>query len=234
MQCLILAGGLGTRMRSVNSDLPKTLLPVAGRPFAAWQLEWLRSEGIEEVVYCVGYLGNMIESFIGDRCDWGLDIRFIRDGNDLLGTAGALRHAVAEEVVGKEFFVLYGDSFLDVRLSEVEESYRSQSLPALMTVYRNNNRLDRSNVAFSRGKIRLYDKGGGPDMQYIDYGLLVLSRDIVEEFVDDAASGDLAPLLHVLSLQGRLASFIAEERFYEIGSPDGLADLEEYLCRRDG
>ena len=229
MQCVILAGGLGTRMRPLTDRCPKTLLPVRGRPFAWHQLEWLAAQGVTEVVYCIGHHGGMIRNYWRRERPPLPRIRYVDEGGVLLGTAGALRLAHAQQALNERFFVIYGDSFLPVEFEPVWRGFESCRQPALMTVLRNAGRWDRSNVFFDRGRLLLYDKTGLPGMQHIDYGLSCFEREL---FAHPGPS-DLAVLFHELSLDGRLAGFEVHERFYEIGSPAGLRDFEQYLDTRE-
>jgi NDP-sugar pyrophosphorylase family protein len=225
MQCVILAGGLGTRMRPLTETCPKTLLPVAGRPFAYHQLHWLAAQGITEVVYSIGHQGDFIRSYWDEEPSPVSKIRYVDEGERLRGTAGALRLAREQGVLDERFFVIYGDSFLRVEFKTIWQAFQASGQPALMTVLRNEGRWDRSNVVYENGKVVLYDKTGAAGMRYIDYGLSCFRRDIF----DDSTHSDLAALFHELSVQGKLAGFEAHERFYEIGSPAGLRDLEQYL-----
>src|SRR5688572_7169763 len=166
----ILAGGLATRLRPITETIPKALVEVAGKPFIAHQLALLSSQGITKVVMCVGYRGEMLESYVGDGSIWNLTVQYAYDGDKLLGTAGALKQALPK--LGDEFFVLYGDSYLECDYPLVYESFCASGKSALMTVFRNNDQWDRSNVLFNEGRIIRYDKRNRtPDMQYIDYGL---------------------------------------------------------------
>src|ERR1700693_3124601 len=108
----ILAGGLATRLRPVTEAIPKSLIEVAGEPFIAHQLRLLRREGIRRVVICVGHLGDMIRAFVDDGARFGLDVAYSFDGSMLLGTGGALRQALP--LLEEPFYVLYGDSYLDI------------------------------------------------------------------------------------------------------------------------
>jgi len=229
MQCVILAGGLGTRMHPLTETCPKTLLPVAGRPFAWRQLHWLAGQGITEVVYSIGHRGDMIRRYWAQEPSPIPSIRYVDEGERLLGTAGALRLARERGVLNESFFVIYGDSFLPVEFAPVWRAFQASGQPALMTVLRNEGRWDRSNVIYQPGRIMLYDKAAAPGMQYIDYGLSCFRRDLF----DDLTQSDLALLFHDLSLQDRLAGFQVYERFYEIGSPAGLRDFEQYLETRE-
>jgi N-acetyl-alpha-D-muramate 1-phosphate uridylyltransferase len=226
----ILAGGLATRLRPITETLPKALVEVAGRPFVAWQLRYLHSQGVSRVVLCVGYRGEQIEAVVGDGSRYGLRVEYMFDGPRLLGTGGALRRALP--LLGHAFFVLYGDSFLPVNFSDVEKAFFSQGKPALMTVLQNRNRWDKSNVCFADGAIVEYNKHApGPEMGHIDYGLGVISAGILMRYSDGDVF-DLADVYHQLSVTGDLAGFEVHERFYEMGSPNGLAETEAYLQTR--
>lgn len=229
MPVAILAGGLATRLLPLTESIPKVLLNVAGKPFLAHQLAYLREQGIERVVLCVGHLGETIEAQFGDGRDWGVHLEYSYDGPALLGTGGALRNALP--LLGDEFFVLYGDSYLPIDFAAVARSFRDSGRAGLMTVYRNENRWDASNVWFSDGRIRSYDKKNRlPEMRHIDYGLSVLSAPALHD-LPNAATFDLAEVFARLVERRELAGFEASERFYEIGSLSGLAELEEYLRR---
>ncbi|HEV7677212.1 MAG TPA: sugar phosphate nucleotidyltransferase [Candidatus Dormibacteraeota bacterium] len=229
---MILAGGLGTRMRPVTERIPKALVSVLGRPFAELQLEWLAVQGVEEVVYSVGYRGEMLRDAVGDGERFGLRIVYVHEGEDLRGTGGALRLAADRGVLPEAFFLLYGDSYLTVDLAAVERTWTASGLPALMTVLRNNGRWDSSNAVLDGDLVR-YDKRNpqalGAAPEWIDYGLSVLGAEAVCDWLPEGGRGDVADLFHQLGAAGLLAGFEASERFYEVGSPQGLADLEEQL-----
>ena len=223
----ILAGGLATRMRPQTETVPKALLEVAGEPFIAHQLRLLKREGVETVVLCLGYLGEQVVEFVGDGSRFGLEIRASFDGPVLLGTGGALKRALP--LLGKTFFVLYGDSYLDVPMGDVWARFRESAQPALMTVYRNEGRWDTSNVVYDGTRVAYYSKKDRrPEMAYIDFGLGLLSADLFDAFPADQAF-DLAEVYTGLAASGRLAGWESRRRFYEIGTPEGLADTDRFL-----
>jgi NDP-sugar pyrophosphorylase family protein len=175
----ILAGGMATRLGELTRRVPKSLLEIGGRPFLAWQLDLLRSNGIRRVVLCVGHLGEMIRRRFGDGGQHGMSIEYSPDGPTLLGTGGALKNALP--LLGPAFFVLYGDSWLPVDMLRVQSAFDSSGKPALMTVHANKGKYDRSNVRFHRGQILAYDKvSPARNMQHIDYGLNVLTARALE------------------------------------------------------
>jgi NDP-sugar pyrophosphorylase family protein len=235
MQCVVLAGGLGTRMRPLTEVIPKALIPVLGEPFVDHQLRWLAAHGVTEVVLSVGYLGEMIEAHVGSGSRFGIDVRYVHEGSVLRGTAGALRLAYDLGVLSDHVLITYGDSYLPVDFAAVGAAFRAAGRPGLMSVFRNDGRWDQSNVVFDAeaGLVTLYDKQRVlrpvEDFSYIDYGLSALSREVIEREVSPNVKADLADVFQRLSLRGELTGFEVTQRFYEIGSPQGLEDLERHL-----
>ncbi len=233
MQCVVLAGGLGRRLGSLTASTPKHLLPVAGEPFAHYQLTWLSQHGVDRVVYCVGHQGDQIRGFVGDGSRWAVRATFVDDGDALLGTGGALRRAFEAGVLDPAFLALYGDSYLSIDPSEIWRAYERSGLPALMTVLENRGRYGKSNAIYADGLVHRYDKSPPRElrqaMSYIDYGLLVLSRDVIQHRISPKTPVDLASILRDLSQAGRLAGYLAWERFYEIGTLTGLQELDDHL-----
>jgi NDP-sugar pyrophosphorylase family protein len=226
----ILAGGRATRLRPLTEHVPKSLLSVAGRPFIFHQLEMLRNQGVKRVVVCVGHLGEQVRAAVGDGATPGLTLSYSFDGDELLGTGGALKQALP--LLGDEFFVLNGDSYLPCSLAAVQQAYQIAHHPALMTVLCNDNQWDRSNVLFRDGALLAYDKRAPrADMRHIDFGLSILSRAVFARY-REARVIDLADILQDLSRSGQLAGFEVTERFYEIGSLQGLKDAEDFLSHR--
>jgi NDP-sugar pyrophosphorylase family protein len=225
----ILAGGLATRLRPITEKIPKSLVPVAGKPFLAHQLELLHARGIRHAVLCIGYLGEMIQRDFGDGKAFGVRLDYSFDGPKLLGTGGAIQRALP--LLGNEFFVLYGDSYLPVEYRPIADFFRRSGKLGLMTVYRNEGRYDTSNVVFHDGEIAVYDKKNRPpEMRHIDYGLSLFKT---SAFASYAAGQpfDLAEVMGKLVREKQLAGYEVPERFYEMGSPAGLAELESLLSR---
>src|SRR5271168_1696171 len=180
----LLAGGLARRMRPLTEYIPKSLLRVDGEPFLAHQLHLLVEQGNKDIVICCGHLGEQVEAFAGNGSRFGCRLRYSYDGDALLGTGGALRRALP--LLGESFFVMYGDSYLDIAYAPVQAAYRQSGLPALMTVFRNEGRWDTSNVEFDGTHVVRHDKRHRTeDMKFIDYGLGVVSSDILRACEDE-------------------------------------------------
>jgi len=223
----ILAGGLATRLRPITETIPKALVPVAGRPFAEHQAELLREQRVTDVVWLVGYRADQIEAVLGDGSRWGMRFTYVHDGPALLGTGGAIRRARPR--LGRAFFVMYGDSYLECDFSAVERAFIDGARSGLMTVFRNEGRFDTSNVEFSNGRILKYDKRHRtPEMRHIDWGLGVFRAEAFAGYPEDRPL-DLAQVYQDLLAKNDLTGYEVTERFYEVGSPQGLADTEEHV-----
>jgi NDP-sugar pyrophosphorylase family protein len=225
----ILAGGLATRLGPVAAAVPKALVEVAGRPFVVHQLALLREAGIRRVVLCVGHLGEQIEACVGDGRAHGLVVGYSYDGAALLGTAGALRRAAAR--LGDVFWVLYGDAYLSIDFRAVLAEFERRGELGMMAVMRNENRWDRSNVVFRDGRLVRYDKARlTPDMTHIDYGAAILRHAALARVPPDRPANP-ADLYRDLVQEGLMSGYEVTERFYEIGSPAGLAETRRFFER---
>jgi len=223
----LLAGGLATRLRPIALTLPKSMVMVADRPFIAHQLELIRRNGITDVVICCGYLGEQIEQFVGNGEAFGCRVQYSYDGTPLKGTGGALRKALP--LLSDTFFVMYGDSYLLANFAAAYEAFRASGQDGLMTVYRNEDQWDTSNVEFVDGKILEYNKvDKTPAMRYIDYGLGIFRSDVFSGRSEDEVF-DLATVYRELLAHGQLAAFEVDGRFYEIGTASGLAETDALL-----
>lgn len=227
---IILAGGLATRLRPMTEKIPKALIDMDGEPFIAHQLKLLRRNGVRQVVMCIGYLGNMLEEFLGNGSQYDLEISYSYDGEKLLGTAGAIKKALPL-LKQDNFFVLYGDSYLPCHYASVQNQFILQNKAVLMTVFLNEGRWDNSNVEFVNHSILAYDKiNRTSDMHYIDYGLGVFSQSAFDNIFENEFF-DLARLYQDLLKINQLAGCEIKQRFYEIGSFAGIEELRYYLAQ---
>lgn len=229
MQVVILAGGLGRRIRRLAGNLPKSLLPVAGRPFIEHQLALLAAGGIRHVLLCTGFGVEAIEGHVGDGSAWGLAVRYSREEPDRpLGTGGAIVQALP--MLEDCFLLLYGDVYLRVDYLAVASAFLSQECPAMMCVYRNAGRWDKSNVRVRGGRVTYYCKDIPPgEAAWIDYGLSAFKRQVFAPYRLTGTPLDLASVQSVLVERGEMSAYRASRRFFEIGSPAGLRNLEHHL-----
>ena len=222
----ILAGGLGTRLGKKALNKAKVLIDVAGKPFISRQLNYLSDQGIKDIVICVGHLGNQIKNYIGNGLKYNLNVSYSDDSDRLLGTGGSIKKAC--QILGEHFFILYGDSFLPVNFSLIEKAYFQEKKPVLMTVLKNKGRWDKSNAYFKDKCVSYNKKNPQKNMNYIDYGLNVVKDSIFKNFPSNKPF-DLADVFEDLSNKSLLAGIEIYDRFYEIGSVNGLNDTIEFF-----
>lgn len=227
----VLAGGLAARLRPLTARIPKILVEVAGRPFAEHQIELLKRNGVSTIVFCLGHLEEQVVASLGDGRRWQMTFRYASDGGSLAGTGGALLRALP--LLGQTFFVMYGDSYLDCDFGAIEASFRASRKLGLMTVYRNEDRWDSSNVEYMDGRILGHDKiNRDASMRHIDYGLGVLTAEAFVPWVGKDAPFDLVAVYQRLIASDGLAGYEVQQRFYEIGSLPGLEETRALLEAR--
>ncbi len=225
---ILLAGGLATRLRPVTETIPKSLIDINGKPFIDYQIDLLKRKGIKKLIICVGYLGEQIEYHLKDRKDYGIKIEFSYDGDELIGTGGAVQKAIKK--TDGIFWVMYGDSYLDTDFEKISSYFELNRNKGLMTVFNNLDKWDSSNVVFENGKIIKYDKiNKTKDMKYIDYGLSIFREEAFESF-KELKKFDLAEVHRKLLSENELLGFEVNERFYEVGSFNGIEEFKSYIA----
>lgn len=227
---VILAGGLATRLRPITEKVPKSLIEINGKPFVLFQLKLLEKKGFKSIHFCLGYLGEQVEQVVrGSEYFERLDISFSYDGKTLLGTGGTIRKIINQ--LPDYFFVTYGDSYLDIDYFIIQTVFESKIklYTSLMTVFKNDDLFDTSNVVFKNNTIEFYSKTRKqPRMTHIDYGVGILSNKCMDTYKLNFKF-DLAEIYENLSLRKELFGYEVFQRFYEIGSLKGIEDLSIYF-----
>lgn len=232
MQVAILAGGLATRLEPLTKEIPKSLILIQDKPFLEYQLEFLRKGGIKDVVLCIGHLGEQIEKYFGDGRKFGMNITYSYEGKQLLGTAGALKKA--EKLLEDPFFTMYGDSYLSLDFADAMSYFKSQNKFALMSVYKNYDRYERSNTVIKGGLVKKFSKKEeAKDMVYIEYGANIFRKEALE-LIPESLPYSLEELFPELIRRKELLAYEVRERFYQIGSPEGLEEFKRYVMQISG
>jgi NDP-sugar pyrophosphorylase family protein len=227
VQAVILAGGMAKRLGPLTKDLPKSMLKIKGRPFLEYQLELLKENGITEILLCLGHLSGRIKSHFSDGSSFSVRLTYSTEPEKLLGTAGALRNAYG--LLQDEFLVTYGDSYLDFSYKDFIAQFRRGESQALMAVYKNLNRWDKSNVVLQDDRVAVYDKKiSQAGMDYIDAGALILTKEVVSQIPENQFH-DLESVLKSLVSRRQLRAFRLQSRFYEIGSAQGLEEFSQLI-----
>jgi len=232
MQVAILAGGLATRLRPLTEGTPKSMVMIQGRPFLEYQLDFLRKSKVTNVVLCVGYLGEPIENYFGDGRKFGMNITYSYESKQLLGTAGALKKA--EKLLEDPFLTMYGDSYLSLDFADALSYFKSQNKLALMSVYKNYDRYERSNTVIEGGLVKKFSKKEKTKgMVYIEYGANIF-RKAVLELIPEGLPYSLEELFPELIRRKELLAYEVRERFYQIGSPEGLEEFKRHVIQTSG
>lgn len=227
---IILAGGLGSRLKNLTKEKPKAMIKINNKPFIYHQLNLLKQKKIKNVVICTGHFSNLIQEYVGNGRDFGLNVKYSYDGKNLLGTGGAVKKAT--QSLQDYFFILYGDSYLDISFEDLYKYYLANGKKPVMSLIKNNNMWDKSNIIFNKKKITCYEKNSkNKEMQYIDYGLSILNKSDFEQN-SYGEIFDLSELFTDLARENKLLGYEYKKRFYEIGSTSGINDLSLYLKNR--
>jgi MurNAc alpha-1-phosphate uridylyltransferase len=225
----ILAGGLATRINPVTKDLPKSLVKINGVPFVDLQLSLLSAAGFTDVILLLGHLGDMIETHIGEGKKFGLSVRYSYDGNEQLGTGGAIVQALP--LLADPFCVLYGDSYLPMNYEQAIKKFENSGKLGLMSIYRNLNPNHVNNVDFNGQNVLKYSKVHPPiHASYIDHGFGMFYKKVFDSCLS-LDSFDLSSVTENLAATDQLEVYESEETFYEIGSFEGIKTLDSKLKR---
>ncbi|MGB2628842.1 MAG: nucleotidyltransferase family protein [Candidatus Acidiferrum sp.] len=236
---LILAGGLGTRLRSAYSAGPKSMAPVSGRPFLDYLLGWLKSEGVEDVILCVGYMKSHIRKFIGSGRKWGMKVEYSNERKQL-GTGGAVKKA-ERLISGSRLLVVNGDTFLNVRLSELIEFHISQKTLATLAAVRVKDagrygtlRMDRGRrvTAFLEKVKTTQDNWRAAHGVLINGGVYVFEKELLKAICIGKTVSLEKEVFPTLLVKKSLSAFETKGFFLDIGVPEDLRRAQSELPRR--
>ncbi len=232
MQAVILAGGIGTRFRPLTLKTPKSMIHVMGRPYLEYQIEYLKRYNITNILLCIGYLGENIQSHFGDGQLWGVRIKYSFEDSPL-GTGGALKKA--SNHLEDSFILIYGDSYLPINYSSIEKHFLEIDKMLLMVLYDNvEDTSVPNNVSLNeQGIVTHYEKDSRNSMlQYVDAGVLALKKDILDLLPSGREASLEKEIFPGLIARQECAGFVTRERFYDIGTPERLKAFEDYVNKQ--
>jgi NDP-sugar pyrophosphorylase family protein len=208
------------------------MVPVNNKPFLLYLLEFLKTQGIDDVVLCLGYLREQVQNFFATGCQLGIKIRYSEEKERLLGTGGALKQA--QNLFWERFFVINGDTYLPLNYKEVERTFLACDKKALLVVYDNKRNTGVKNNVELDNKLMVirYDKqSSDPGLKYVDAGVLVLKREAIDLIKAGKPISLEKEIYPILIEQREMAAYITKQRFYDIGTPEQLEVFETYLTR---
>jgi len=233
MQAVILAGGLGKRLKPLTEGIPKVMVSVNGKPFLLHLLQLLKSQGISDIVLCIGYLGQQVRDFFGNGEILGVNIRYSEEREKLLGTGGALKQA--QSLLANYFLLINGDTYLPIDYADVEKAFLRRAKKALMVVYDNQEDTGtKNNVALDDNlMVKRYDKESlAPSLKYVEAGALVLRQEVLSLIKEGDSISLEEGFYATLIQQGELAAYVTKQRFYDIGLPEQRVIFEGFLKGR--
>jgi len=224
-----MAGGLATRLRPLTEDTPKSLILIEGKPFLQYQIELLNRNGIKEIVLCLGYMGNKIEDYFGNGNRFGVKIKYSYEDN-LLGTGGALK--LVEPHLDEHFFLIWGDSYVRLDYQEMYAFHikNDRKFEVTMAIFYNIRNYDKSNIAYEHGKIKKYEKHSKDVLKYIDAGIMVINKELLER-IPVSRVFQIEEIFSQLAKQEKIQPFLIKKRYYEIGSIKGLNQFKKFINR---
>jgi NDP-sugar pyrophosphorylase family protein len=227
MQVVVLAGGLATRLGSLTDRSPKSMVEIEGHPFIEYQLSMLRRFGANKVLLCIGHMGNQIERFVGDGSRFGLEVSYSDEGRRLLGTAGALKNAGPH--LESEFALVYGDSYFTLPIATIWDKFLASKCPAMMVVLKNKGKYGPSNCDVKAGFVAKYAKGSKTEsFEYVDFGLVCLKKSLLSSIPGETPA-DMSVIFSSLVGRKELLAYEVFQRFYEVGSVQGIVEFAEYV-----
>lgn len=226
---VLLCAGNAKRLRPITDTVPKCLIEVCGKPFLFWQIKLLEEKGFDKIVITGGYRQQQIENFLRDN-KFDADITLLYN-NFLPNTGGGTKRASA--LFKDDFFVMYGDSYLPyLDFQEVEKTYFKNKKLGLLTIYKNNNQMDSSNILYSEEQDQILEykkKAFTKEFEYIDYGVSIFSQKAIDEYTKNIDYFDIDFLHKKLIRDNQLSHYICNKRFYEVGSFEGIEDFTNYI-----
>jgi mannose-1-phosphate guanylyltransferase len=227
-RAVILAGGLGTRLRPLTEKAPKPMLCINGRPFLSHQLQLLQSNGIHDVLLLVAYLGEQIEEYFGDGSGCGMNISYSREPAPM-GTGGALK--LAESKLHSEFLLLNGDTYLDISYRELISAYRDAECLALIAAYENSGDRLASNLALAPDlTVKMYSKQKAAGLTHVDAGAILLSKQVLQWIPSGRNCSLEEEIFPVLIEKKQMRAWPTSVPFIDMGSSEGLSVLSRRLA----
>lgn len=227
MQVVILAGGLGTRLRPLTYEIPKPMVPVKGRPFLEHQIKMLKKNGLSDFVLCVGYLGDKIKKYFKNGESLGINILYSEEKIPL-GTGGALKNA--KDLLEKEFLLVYGDSFLDIDYNNLTLFFSQKGRLGITVAFANSPKIAPNNTELNdNGEIVSYNKKEEGRANCVEAGVHIFNKGILDLIPSDKTFSLEESLLPILIQKKELAGYLTSQRYYDIGTFERISNFKRIL-----
>ncbi len=223
-QLVLLNGGFGKRVKSISKQKPKCLIKFKKKSFLYWQLNMFRENGIKEVIICAGYKNQFISQEIKKLNIDNLKIKIIKE-NYPLGTGGAIKNC--KKSLKNFFYVTYGDSWLNLRFSNLKKKFlKSKSKNIITVIDKKKIKNHQPNILIKNNKVIDYCKNK-ENYNFIDYGLMIFNRTIFNKIKKKRF--DLSYIINKLISSKSTDYYKVKSKFYEIGSLKGIKEFKEII-----
>jgi len=229
MKAVILAGGFGTRLREVVKDVPKPMAPITGKPFLEHQINFLRDQGLEDIILSVHYKSAIIKSHFGEGIRHGVNITYSEEDTPL-GTAGAIK--LAQKYIDEPFFVLNGDSYADVNLSEFLAFHKSNKGLCSMILTETEDNSQYGNVVMQDDKITSFSEKTPSQNLLVNAGVYLFEPGIFELIPSERKVSLEREIFPELARRGELRGHIHNGYFMDIGRPETYAKFKQDFLKK--
>jgi len=223
MQVVILAGGLGTRLRPLTYKIPKPMVEVNGKPFLEYLIFYLRNKGLRNILICTGYISEKIVSHFKNGSKFGVDISYSNE-KSLIGTGGALKNA--ERFLNKEFILLNGDTFIPLKYNKLIDNYKKSGKNIIVV---NRNKKSQGNIMIDGSNIvTKYDKTK-KNLGYNDCGVQVLKKELINFIPKNKVVSMENNIFPLLIKKKGLIAFETKQNFFDLGTFEGIKKFESLV-----
>lgn len=230
MQVVVLAGGLGLRLGTLTTEQPKIMVGVNGQPFIQHQLDWLVNQGATEVLFAVGFKGEVVQEWIKKNASsFNCKISTFLDKPPALGTLGSLIQLAKHNLLKDTFLVTYGDTIPRISLQKVYQAMISLESEILLTGIKKDLVGERPNMLVANGKLLEYSKDTEltPRFTHIEYGVIGMSRKVLQKRAVPLEHQDLSILINEILAKNPIPILESKIPYTEMGSPAGLAKMQQ-------
>ena len=223
MKVVIIAGGQGTRIASVNNEIPKAMIPINGKPVLEYQIELAKRYGLTDFIFIIGHLGNVIKDYFGNGSKWGVSITYHHEQTPL-GTAGAMPEIA--HLLTDDFFIFYGDTVMDIALDEMLKFHNDHQSEATLLVHPNDHPYDSDIVEIDNKNrlIQLHIKPhpeGFVSRNLVNASLFILSPKVIKYIPKRQKSNFEKHIFPKCLADGmRMYGYVSAEYIKDMGTPD--------------
>lgn len=229
-QAVILAGGMGVRLKPLTDSVPKPMVKINQKPFLEYLITHLREQGFKKILLLLGYLPEVVQNYFGDGSSFGVEIQYsVSEVDNETGK----RLKLAENFLEENFLLLYSDNYWPISFQKMWELFVSKDVLAQITVYSNKDNYSKNNVYVTTdGIVAKYDKSrSSAQLNGVEIGFAFVKKEVLSMLPDKNVNFE-GYIFPILIEQKKLAAFVTDHRYYSVGSHERLKTTELFLQRQ--